>query len=426
MYDLIVIGAGPGGYEAAAHAARLGAKVAVIEKDKLGGTCLNTGCIPAKTFLRSSKLFHEVASAEAFGVRVGVPEFHLPSLQNRKDRVIGTLTRGVQGMLRRAGVETINGHATLLSRSEVGVGGQRLQARNLLLATGSRPAPVPIPGTLDSDTIFSLEQIPETLAIIGGGYIGLEFACFFSELGTQVTVFEMLPQIAAASDRDVSSHLLKTLQKRGIQFRLGTRFSEPERFAAVLNATGRVPLTEGLGIEAVGLDASRRGIRTDDRGRTNVPGIWACGDVTGRRMLAHAAVREGIVAVNNMMGQKDRIRYDSIPAVIYTHPEVASVGRTEEELHASGIEYRKSVVPMASAGRFLVENEDASGMVKVLTGARYREILGVHAVGDASSEFIVAAAALIEHDVSATRAASIVFPHPTVSEALREAILGVH
>jgi dihydrolipoamide dehydrogenase len=329
-------------------------------------------------------------------------------------------------MLRRAGVETINGHAKLISRSEVSVGGQKLQTRNVLLATGSRPAPVPIPKILDSDTIFSLERIPETLAIIGGGYIGLEFACFFAELGTQVTVFEMLPRIAAASDRDVSSHLLGMLQKRGIEFRLGTRFSEPARYSAVLNATGRVPFAEGLGIEDIGLDASRRGIRTDDRGRTNVPGVWACGDVTGRRMLAHAAAREGIVAVNNMMGKKDRVRYDSIPAVIYTHPEVASVGRTEEELQAEGIEYRKSVAPMASAGRFLVENEDANGMVKVLTGARYREILGVHAVGDASSEFIVAAATMIEHDVSASRAANIVFPHPTVSEALREAILGVH
>src|SRR5262249_8239595 len=290
-YDLIVVGAGPGGYEAAAHAARLGGKVALIEKDKLGGTCLNTGCIPAKTFLRSSKLFHEIAGAEAFGVRAGSPEFCLPALQSRKDRVVGTLTRGVQSMLRRGGVETIAGHANLTSRNEVSVGDQRLQAKNILIATGSRPAPIPIPGTLDSDTIFSLERIPETLAIIGGGYIGLEFACFFSELGTEVTVFEMLPRIAAASDRDVSSHLLGILQKRGIEFRLGTRFSEPARYSAVLNATGRVPFTDGLGIEGIGLDASRRGIRTDDRGRTNVPGIWACGDVTGRRLLAHAAPR---------------------------------------------------------------------------------------------------------------------------------------
>jgi dihydrolipoamide dehydrogenase len=194
----------------------------------------------------------------------------------------------------------------------------------------------------------------------------------------------------------------------------------------VLNATGRAPVVDDLGLEQVGVDFDRRGIRTSDQGRTNVPGIWACGDVTGRRMLAHAATREGIVAVNNMFGKKDRIRYRAIPAVIYTHPEVASVGWTEEELKREGREYRKAVVPMSVAGRFLVENEGGSGLVKVLTGARYGEILGVHAVGDGSSEFIVAAAAMVETEMSAAHAGQIVFPHPTVSEALREAILAVH
>jgi dihydrolipoamide dehydrogenase len=194
----------------------------------------------------------------------------------------------------------------------------------------------------------------------------------------------------------------------------------------ILNATGRAPVIQELGLEEAGVDFGPRGIRTSDRGKTNIAGIWACGDVTGRRMLAHAATREGQVAVNNMFGIPDRIRYNAIPAVIYTHPEVASAGRTEEELQADGIKYRKSVVPMAVAGRFLVENENATGVVKVLTGARYREILGVHAIGDASSEFIVAAAAMIDKEMSVSDAARVVFPHPTVAEALREAIVGTH
>jgi dihydrolipoamide dehydrogenase len=191
----------------------------------------------------------------------------------------------------------------------------------------------------------------------------------------------------------------------------------------VLNATGRAPVVQNLGLEEIGVDFTTRGIRTSDQGKTNISGVWACGDVTGRRMLAHAATREGLVAVNNMFGEKDRIRYDSIPAVIYTHPEVASVGKTEQELQAGGIGYKKSVVPMAVAGRFLVEHEGATGLVKVLAGARYGEILGVHAIGDGSSEFIVAAAAMVENAMLASDARSIVFPHPTVSEALREAIL---
>jgi len=443
MHDLIVIGAGPGGYEAAAHAARMGKKVALVEKERVGGICLHAGCIPAKTFLRSSKLFQEFGEAAAYGIRAESFAFDMPAVVDRKNRVVGTLARGVQGMLKRAGVETIAGHARLVSRGVVAVGGEHYQARNILIATGSRPAVPPIPGirserVLDSNTVFALTHVPERIAIIGGGYIGLEFACFFREAGSQVSVYEMLPQIAAGCDHQISGLLLQVLKRKGIDFHLSCRVLAIEgnslRFAAadgaqasasadyILNATGRAPVVQDLGLEDVGIDFGPKGIRASDQGKTNIPGIWACGDVTGRRMLAHAATREGIVAVNNMFGIKDRIRYGAIPAVIYTHPEVSSVGKTEEELQAEGTEYRKSVVPMAVAGRFVVESEGETGMVKVLAGARYGEILGVHAVGDASSEFIVAAAAMVESGMSLTDASRIIFPHPTVSEALREAI----
>jgi dihydrolipoamide dehydrogenase len=327
------------------------------------------------------------------------------------------------------------------------IGEQKLEASNVLLASGSRPAVPPIPGldspsVLDSDRIFDLTSIPKSIAIIGGGIIGLEFACFFNEVGSKVAVFEMLPKIAGSTDGEIATRLLKVLERKGIVFHLSAKvlgvsgntiaYAAPDgaksSFTAecILNATGRAPNVQGLGLEDVGVDFTNKGVRTDDYGRTNVPGIWACGDVTGRRMLAHAATREGIVAVNNMFGKKDRLRYNGVPSVVYTHPEVASVGRTEEELKAAGIAYKKAMVPMAVAGRFLIENEGATGVVKVLTGAQFSEILGVHALGDGSSEFIVAAATMVETEMSASAAAEIVFPHPTVSEALREAILAVH
>lgn len=446
MYDLIVVGGGPGGYEAALHAGRLGKKVALIEKERLGGTCLNVGCIPTKTLLYSSKLFSKCREAASYGIRLRTPEFDLPAVVDRKNRVVSSLAKGVEGLLKRAGVKVISGHARLVSRNTIEVDSTRHEAANILITTGSRPAALPIPGissehVFDSNSVFSLTSVPEKIAIIGGGYIGLEFACFFNEIGSQVTVYEMLAQITVGTDRDISSRLLQILTRRGIEFHLACRVLEIEggriHYAAsngskanapadfILNATGRVPLVNELGLEDVGIDFSPRGIRTSDQGKTNVPGVWACGDVTGRRMLAHAATREGIVAVNNMFGKRDRIRYHAIPAVIYTHPEVASVGQSEEELKAEKIEYKKSLVPMATSGRFLIENETPAGIVKVRAGARYGEILGVHAIGDLASEFIVAAAAMVETEMCVSAAREIIFPHPTVSEALREAILGI-
>ena len=444
MYDLIVIGAGPGGYEAAAHAGQMGKKVALVEKEKIGGTCLNVGCIPAKAFLRSSRLYRECGEAELFGVHVEGISFNMPAVVERKNRIVSTLVKGVDGLLKRSGVEVITGHARLIARNEAQVGDRPLEAQNILIATGSRPTVPPIPGidsptVLDSNSVFDVTDVPGTIAIIGGGYIGLEFASFFSEIGVNVAVFEMLAQIAGACDSDISNRLLQSLKRSGVAVNLsckvlavedgGIRYLDSagaeQRFAAdrVLNATGRSPLVQDLGLEDVGVDFSRRGIRIDEQGRTNVPGIWACGDVTGQHMLAHVATREGLVAVNSMFGKPGRIRYDAIPAVIYTHPEVATVGATEEELKAAGIQYKKAMVPMGVAGRFLIENEKGTGFVKVLVGAKYGEILGVHAMGDTSSEFIVAAATLIETELLASHAAEIVFPHPTVSEALREAIL---
>jgi dihydrolipoamide dehydrogenase len=443
MYDLIVIGAGPGGYEAAALAGRMGQKTALIEKDSIGGACLNVGCIPTKTFLKSSRLFAECRNGAAYGVEIQSAKLNLEAVVRRKDKVVAALTRGVESLLKQSGVEVIRGHARIKSRQSVRVGDDTYTARNILIATGSRPAVPPIPGidskiVLDSTGVLRLTEMPQKVAIIGGGYIGLEFAGFFAATGVKVTVIEMLPQIAAGSDRDISGRLQQALKKSGVIFKMSHKVTAVEGGVVhcedpagaqatvsadcIINATGRVPVLDGLDLEIAGIDFDRKGIKASDQGKTNLPGIWACGDVTGRRLLAHAATREGLVAVHNMFGKKDRIRYESIPSVIYTNPEAASVGRTEEELKALGIEYKKSMVPIGISGRFLVENEGGTGIVKVLAGARYGEILGVHALGDLSSEFIVAAAQMIEMEMCVEDVTHIVFPHPTVSEALKQAI----
>ena len=443
MYDLIVIGSGPGGYEAAAHAGRLGKTVALVEEERIGGTCLNVGCIPAKAFLRSSRLCRELREAAAFGVQASAAKLDMAAVVDRKNRIVTTLTRGVDDLLARAQVTVLTGHGRLTGPDRVAVDGEELQAANILIATGSRPAVPDIPGiesgrVIDSTGVFDLTDIPARVAIIGAGYIGLEFATFFTDAGAEVTVFEMLPQVAAGYDRDVADWLRQSLQRGGVSFQLSCRVDGINAAGAsytdaagqrhaypadlIVNSTGRVPVVADLGLAAAGVDFSAAGIPITDRGATNVPGVWACGDVTGQHMLAHVATREGIAAVNNMFGHPDRIRYAAIPSVIYTHPEVSSAGRTERELTEAGIDYQRTVVPMGVAGRFLIENDAGRGFLKLLTGTRYGEILGVHAVADLSSEFIVTASALIEAELSVRHAAQIVFPHPTVSEALREAI----
>lgn len=443
MYDLIVIGAGPGGYQAAAHAGQLGMKVALIEKDRIGGTCLNAGCIPAKAFLRSARVCRECREAAAFGVHVDGFGVDLPAVVERKNGIVAALAKGVDDLLARAGVEVHGGSARIVARDRVQVGDQVLQAANLLIATGARPAVPPIPGiaaahVIDSDSAFDRTIVPSRVAILGADYIGLEFATFFGDIGAEVAVFETSPHVARGFDRDVADRLRQSMQRAGIVFHLSCRVDgisdDVVRYAdssgpgqsypadLILNATGRVPVVTDLGLEEAGVDFSASGIPITDEGRTNVPGIWACGDVTGRHMLAHVATREAIAAVNTMAGRPDRIRYDAIPSVIYTHPEVASAGRTEAELEAASVAYAKTVVPMGVAGRFLIENEHGSGFLKLLTGAAYGEVLGVHVVADFSSEFIVAGSALIESELPVSDAAQIVFPHPTVSEALGEAI----
>lgn len=445
MYDLMIIGAGPGGYEAAAYAAKLGRKVVLFEKGALGGTCLNVGCIPTKTLLRSARALEECHEAGLYGVQVGEAKLDMAAVQARKQQVIGMLGKGVASMLKSAGVEVVKAEARVAGRGRVAADGKVYEGANILLATGSVPAAPPIPGlkdnpaVLDSTGILALERIPASLVVIGGGVIGLEFASFFATAGCQVTIVEMLPKIAPVLDEEIGKRLLAELKKSGIVFNLSCKvvridgqtlvFSDAagteQRVSGdyILNATGRMPVLQGLGLEEAGVDFDRRGVKTDEFGKTSVPGIWACGDVTGRCLLAHAATREGIVAVNNMFGIADRMRYQAIPSVVYTHPEVAQVGATEEELKKQGVAYRKAVMPMAVAGRFLVEFAGKSGTVKVLLGEPHGQVLGVHAIGGGCGEFIAGAVQMVEMEMRKEEVRQIVYPHPTVSEALKETVL---
>lgn len=447
MYDLAIIGAGPGGYEAAAYAAKLGKSVVLFEKGEVGGTCLNVGCIPTKTMLRSAKSLSECREAAEYGVTTGAPTLDLKAVQARKQAVVGALVKGVRAMLKKAKVELVFAEAKIAARGKVVADGKEYEAANILVATGSVPAAPPIPGladspkVLDSTGILELDATPASLVVIGGGVIGLEFACFFAELGVKVDVVEMLDKIAPVVDGEIAKKLQSELKRKGVTFHLSCKVQniagdtvhfadakgEARSLAAtwILNATGRKLVLEGIGLEAAGVDFDRRGIKTDEFGKTNVPGIWACGDVTGRLLLAHSATREGIVAVNNMFGKPDRMRFGAVPSVVYTHPEVAQVGATEEQLQAKGVAYKKAVMPMGIAGRFLVEHAGKSGTVKVLVSEEFGQILGVHMIGGECGEFIASAAAMVELELCVEDVRQIVFPHPTVSEALKETILHI-
>ncbi len=448
-YDLMVIGAGPGGYEAAEYAARrYGKRVVLFEKASLGGTCLNAGCIPTKCLLRSAKNLSECRSASAFGVALdGSADamLNMTAVQARKQKVVATLQKGIAAMLRSHKVEVVNAEAKIAAPGVIEADGRCWHGANILIATGSMPAVPPIPGlrdnpaVLDSTGILALDHIPESLVIIGGGVIGLELATFFATSGQcKVSIVEMMQKIAPVVDDEIGRKLLAGLKRAGIAFYLGAQVQGIEcntvkcrdangndlalSAEVILNATGRRPVVSGLGLEACGVEVDRKGIVTDAFGRTSVAGIWACGDVTGRCLLAHAATREGYVAVNNMFGDAcdDTVNYNAIPSVIYTHPEVAQVGATEQALIADGTPYRKLSLPMATAGRFVVDTEGESGTVKVLVHAETNELLGMHAVGGNCGEFICAAAILVGERFTPEQVAKIVFPHPTVSEALRE------
>lgn len=449
MYDLIVLGGGPAGYLGAERAAHAGLSTLLFEKKSLGGVCLNEGCIPSKALLNSAKIYEHARDAKKYGVVVPEAKIDQKAVVARRGKVVKTLVSGVGAKMKAAGVTVVMESAVIKGRCdggfEVEAAGQVYQAKKLLVCVGSSAVVPPIPGVRENlgefvvtnREVLELPEIPENFVIIGGGVIGLEMAAYYCTAGSHVTVVEMLDHIAGPTDREISTILQKEYAKKGVDFQLGTKVVAVEpgkvvcekdgktiEFAAdkVLLSIGRRANTQGVGLENIGVEMNRGVIVTDNQGRTNVEGVYAAGDCIGKVMLAHTAYRESEVAVNTMTGKRDTMRYNANPSVIYTHPEVASVGMTEEEAKAAGVEYEVKKLSMRYSGRFVAENEGEDGLCKILVNKAHRNILGVHMIGNSSSEAIWGAAAMIESGLRIADAKEIIFPHPTVSEIIREVI----
>ncbi|MDR1222510.1 MAG: dihydrolipoyl dehydrogenase [Tannerella sp.] len=452
MIDLAIIGGGPGGYVAAERAGAKGLSVILFEKRELGGVCLNEGCIPTKTLLYSAKIFDYAKHGDKYGINVADATFDFGKIIARKDKVVKKLVAGVGSKMKAHKITVVRGEALIRGRSSEGIeiscNGEPYQARNLLICTGSETFIPPIPGVREAgDTIvtnreiLSLREQPKSLVIIGGGVIGMEFASFYNGLGTEVTVVEMLPEILGGLDGEISRMLREIYTKKGIRFNLSCKVTEikgtevvhvnPEgvRSSAkgekILMSVGRRAVTQGFGLENLGVETDRNAIRVDSKMRTNIPNVFAAGDVTGFSMLAHTASREGEVVVNNLTGRPDIMRYNAIPGIVYTNPEVAGVGLTEEQAKKEGIAYKIAKLPMAYAGRFVAENEGGSGICKVLAGEKYGEILGVHLLGNPCSEIIYGACMAIEQEMTLKEMEEVVFPHPTVSEIFKETVFAL-
>ncbi len=443
-FDVVLIGSGPGGYQAAIHAARMGGKVAIVEEkpDMWGGTCLNWGCIPTKALVQAAEVLKAVSRAAEFGVKVGTPEIDWPAMQARKDRVVKGMRQGVQGLLKANGVEMVVGRGRLSAPGRVSVDGRDLGGRNVIVATGSSVAIPPVPGAeaaLTSDTILGIDHVPGSLVVVGGGVVGMEFAGVFSLLGTQVTVIEMLDQLLVPLDPDVAGRFQQLMQKRGVRFELGARVESIEKGDAgfrvrfdrgqveadqVLVATGRRPNTRDVGLEETGVSTERDAVKVDAHLRTSVPGVYAIGDATMISMLAHTAGYQGEVAVHNALGERPiSADYTAIPAGIYTDPEIAFVGISEAQARAKGQEVKVGSFPFSALGRAMVLGE-TDGMVKVVADAD-GYLLGVTIMGPRATDLIAEGVLALHQGLTAAEVAHAVHAHPTLPEAILEAMLDV-
>lgn len=446
-FDLAIIGGGPAGYSAAEMAGKAGLNVVLFEKRSLGGVCLNEGCIPTKTLLYSAKTYDNASHASKYAVSASEVSFDLPKIIARKTKVVRKLVLGIKAKLTAAGVTMVTGEAFIEDKNTVKCGEETYQCKNMIVCTGSETFIPPVPGLegvpywTHRDALDN-KEMPASLCIVGGGVIGMEFAAFFNTLGMKVTVIEMMPEILGGMDKELSALLRAEYAKRGITFMLSTKVTgvamngemvsvayEAEGGAGTVEAekllmsVGRRPVMKGFGLENLNLELTeRRCVKVDEHLQSSAEGVYVCGDLNGVSLLAHTAVREAEVAVHHILGKEDKMSYRAIPGVVYTNPEIAGVGMTEESANAAGVEYRIVKLPMAYSGRFVAENEGVNGVCKLLIGAD-NKILGAHVLGNPASEIITLAGTAIELGLTTEQWSKIVFPHPTVCEIFREAIV---
>ncbi len=445
-FDIAIIGGGPAGYTAAERAAAGGLKTVIFEKKAIGGVCLNEGCIPTKTLLYSAKLLDNAKGAAKYGISVpdGVG-FDMAKMIDRKDKVVKKLTGGVKMTVKSYGAELVEKEAVITGEKngliQLSAGGENYEVTYLLVCTGSDTVIPPIKGLSETDYWTSKEALestalPKSLAIIGGGVIGMEFASFFNSMGVKVSVIEMMPEILGAMDKETSAMLRADYQKKGVGFYLNSKVIEVNSTGVTIEKGGKTSVIEAdrilvsvgrkaninqVGLDKLNIELLRNGVKVDEHLLTSHPKVYACGDITGHSMLAHTAIRESEVAINHILGVEDRMNYDCVPGVVYTNPELAGVGKTEEELTVAGIPYHVQKLPMAYSGRFVAENETGSGLCKLIMDADDK-IIGCHLLGNPASEIIIVAGIAVQHGDTVEEFQKTVFPHPTVGEIYHETL----
>ena len=454
MFDLAVIGGGPGGYHCAQLVAATGKSVVLFEKRSLGGTCLNEGCVPTKALLNCAKLYRHAMEGEAFGVTAENVRYDHSAAMARKNATVKTLVNGVAAGLMKHNVRAVSDHARLDGRCDGGFrivtgGGETFEAARVVIASGSETVIPPVEGlkeglqsgfVVTNREFLDMTGLPESVAVIGGGVIGLEMACFMASVGVSVTVVEMMPKIAGATDADACAVLQSAYEKQGMRFLLDTKVMRVETdglvcekdgktekitCGRVLLSAGRRASTAGLGLETLQIETQRGAIVTDRHLCTNVAGVYAVGDCNGKLMLAHTAYREAEVVANIIAGKKDEMRYEHIPSVLYTAPEVASVGETRASAEQKGMKVKEIKVPMAFSGRFVAESADGLGFAKILLDRLTDRLVGVVIVGPYASEMILSAEMMLDTQLPPEQLKKLVFPHPTVGEVLKEALFRV-
>ena len=451
-YKIAIIGSGPGGYVAALRAGQLGAETVLIEKEALGGTCLNWGCIPTKAFVRSAEVFADIQNAEDFGIKVEKVELDFPAVVKRKDKIVKRLVRGIDHLLGKNNIEKIEGKASFVDQKHLKIESEsetvEIEAENIIIATGSQASVLPIPGAeldgiLDSRAVLDLEQLPESMVIVGGGVIGMEFAFIFRNFGVDVTVIEFLDQLVSGVDADIASELNRAARRRRISVQTSAEVKEIKKDAQgyqviyqkkdkeksvsaekVLMAVGRRPFSEGLNLENAGVEVSekRKAVQVNQKMETNVDGIYAVGDVTDKILLAHAASHQGVIAVENIMGMDREMDYQAVPGAIFSSPEIGTVGLSEAEAEAEGIDYAVGTFPFAASGKVMAMGE-REGKAKIITEKESDKIIGAALIGIESSDLIAELTLAVNLGLTAADLRETIHAHPTTAEVIHEAAL---